>query len=120
MRVAGFGFRHAATVASLKDALARAGGGADRVATMADRATAAVFRAFAAEMGLPAEGVAGARLAAESTMTQSARVRERFGTGSVAEASALAAAGPGARLLGPRVISGDGLATAAIAERTDE
>jgi cobalt-precorrin 5A hydrolase len=53
-------------------------------------------------------------------MTQSARVRERFGTGSVAEASALAAAGPGARLLGPRVISGDGLATAAIAERKDE
>ena len=31
-------------------------------------------------------------------------------------AAALALAGPGARLIGPRVVSGDGLATAAIAE----
>ncbi|PTE19863.1 precorrin methylase, partial [Cereibacter changlensis JA139] len=36
------------------------------------------------------------------------------------EAAALAAAGPGARLLGPRVTSADGRATAAIAEGRDE
>ena len=53
-------------------------------------------------------------------LTQSAKVAERFGTGSVAEAAALAAAGPGAQLLGPRVVSGDGLATAAIAIGRDE
>ena len=35
-----------------------------------------------------------------------------------AEAAALALAGPGARLRGPRAISADGTATAAIAERT--
>ncbi|MFT4151918.1 MAG: precorrin methylase, partial [Paracoccaceae bacterium] len=34
---------------------------------------------------------------------------------SVAEACALAALGPGARLAGPRSISGDGMATAALA-----
>jgi cobalt-precorrin 5A hydrolase len=34
----------------------------------------------------------------------------------VAEAAALAAAGPGARLRGPRAVSADGTATAAIAE----
>ncbi len=59
-------------------------------------------------------------LAAQPVLTRSERVAERFGTGSVAEAAALAAAGPGARLVAPRVVSTDGMATAAIAERTDE
>ncbi|NNK15876.1 MAG: precorrin methylase, partial [Sulfitobacter sp.] len=36
--------------------------------------------------------------------------------GSLAEAAALAAAGPNARLVAARVVSGDGMATAAIAE----
>lgn len=120
MRVAGLGFRSAATVASLTDALARAGGGADRVATAADKAATPVFCAFAEAMRLPVSGVEPEGLAATATMTHSARVVGRFGTGSLAEAAALAAAGPGARLLGPRVVSDDGLATAAIAERTDE
>jgi len=43
-------------------------------------------------------------------------VPARYGARSVAEAAALAAAGPGARLVGTRVISDDRLATAAIAE----
>lgn len=120
MRVAGFGFRSAATVASLKDALRLAGGGADRLATATDKAAAPVFRAFAEAMQLPVLGVAREGLAPQPTMTQSARVAARFGAGSLAEAAALAGAGPGARLLGPRVVSGDGLATAAIAERMDE
>jgi cobalt-precorrin 5A hydrolase len=42
-----------------------------------------------------------------------------FGTGSIAEASALVAAGPGARLRGPRAVSADGTATAAIAEAAE-
>lgn len=120
MRVAGFGFRSAATVASLRDALDRAGGRVDRLATAADKAATPVFRAFAGEMRLPVLAVAPEGLADRPTITQSARVAARFGAGSLAEAAALAAAGPGARLLGPRVISGDGLATAAIAERMDE
>ncbi|MHA6346914.1 cobalamin biosynthesis protein, partial [Roseivivax sp. CAU 1761] len=40
----------------------------------------------------------------------------RYDTGSVAEAAALAAAGPGARLLGPRAVSPDGCATCALAQ----
>jgi cobalt-precorrin 5A hydrolase len=120
MRVAGFGFRSAATVASLQDALRLAGGAADRLATAPDKAATPVFRAFAEAMQLPVLAVARERLADRPTVTQSARVAERFGAGSLAEAAALAGAGPGARLLGPRVVSGDGLATAAIAERMDE
>ncbi len=120
MRVAGFGFRSAATIASLRDALERAGGRVDRLATSIDKAATPAFRAFAGEMRLPVLAVASEGLALQPTITQSTRVAERFGTGSLAEAAALAGAGPRARLLGPRVVSGDGLATAAIAERMDE
>ena len=120
MRVAGIGFRGAATLASLMDALARAGGGADLLATADTKADAGVMQALAAELGAPLQPISRPALGAQTTLTQSANVAARFGTGSVAEAAALAGAGPGAALLGPRVISGDGLATAAIAIRRDE
>ncbi|WP_108853864.1 cobalamin biosynthesis protein [Albidovulum aquaemixtae] len=120
MRVAGLGFRSAATVASLRDAFDRAGGRADLLATVAGKAEAPAIGKLAAELGLLVRAVGREELAQEVTLSHSARVAERFGTGSLAEAAALAAAGPGARLLGPRVVSGDGLATAVIAERTDE
>jgi cobalt-precorrin 5A hydrolase len=51
-----------------------------------------------------------------STPTRSPRILARFGTGSLAEACALVAAGPGARLVQPRVISADGCVTAALAQ----
>lgn len=123
MRVAGLGFRAAATAASLADALRRAEAGgapAVRLATDEGKAGAEVARAFAAGLGLPLVGVPRAALAAQTTLSHSENVAARFGTGSVAEAAALAAAGPGAWLTGPRVVSGDGLATAAIAERKTE
>ncbi|MCP1313705.1 cobalamin biosynthesis protein, partial [Halomonas sp. 707D7] len=44
-----------------------------------------------------------------------ARSHQAFGTGSVAEAAALLAAGHGARLVAPRLISNDRKATAALA-----
>jgi cobalt-precorrin 5A hydrolase len=47
-------------------------------------------------------------------------VAERYGTGSLAEAAALAAVGENAHLLDRRVTSTDGMATAAIAEGPDE
>ena len=115
MRVAGLGFRGAATLASLRDALDRAGGDAQLLATALAKSEAPVLRELVALTGLRICGVDRAALAAEVTLTHSPKVAERFGTGSVAEAAALAAAGPGARLLGPRVVSQDGLATAAIA-----
>ena len=67
-------------------------------------------------LGLPVVAVADAALRGQATLTQSGRVQALKGAGSVAEAAALAAAGPGARLRGPRAVSADGTATAAIAE----
>ena len=49
--------------------------------------------------------------------TQSPRLQARYGTGSVAEAAALAAAGPQAQLLVPRLVAEDGSATLAVARR---
>ncbi|MFP4328377.1 MAG: cobalamin biosynthesis protein, partial [Paracoccaceae bacterium] len=49
------------------------------------------------------------------TLTRSAYALDTYRTGSVAEACALAAAGPGALLLGPRAISSDRMATCALA-----
>ena len=119
MRVAGIGFRGAATVTSLQDALTRAGGGVDLLATAEKKATAPVVQELAAALGVEMRALSRDELAGQVTLTHSEKVAERFGTGSLAEAAALAAAGPGARLLGPRVASGDGLATAAIAIRRD-
>ena len=51
-----------------------------------------------------------------ATLSQSDRVEALFQTGSVAEATALVAAGQGAQLRRPRAVSEDGTATAAIAE----
>ena len=119
--VAGFGFRAAASVASLKDALARAGGDTcvACLATAADKAGAPPFRQLARDLHLPVRGIDSAGLAAQYPPTQSQVSLCARGTGSVAEAAALAAAGPGARVLRPRVISADGMATCALAEGRD-
>jgi cobalt-precorrin 5A hydrolase len=113
---AGFGFRAAATADSLADALARAGGGPAVLATAEDKARTPAFRDFARRLGLPVLGIDADALAAQPTLTQSQVSRTARATGSVAEAAALAAAGPGARLLGPRVVSRDGMATCALAQ----
>lgn len=56
-------------------------------------------------------------LPAQPVHTQSPRLQARYGTGSVAEAAALSAAGPGAQLLQPRRVADDGSATLAVALR---
>ena len=117
VRIAGLGFRTAADVASLRDALAAAGGtdGVVALATAEAKAGSQALAMLAAELGLTVVAVTPAALAAVETPTRSERVMDRYGTGSLAEAAALAAAGPGARLLGPRAVSRDRMATAAIA-----
>lgn len=116
MIVAGFGFRSGATLAALQDALARAGG-PDEVTHLATVAGKAGGLALLAKvLGLPVVAVSPEVLQAQPVLTHSERVDALFGTGSVAEAAALSAAGPGARLWGPRVVSANGQATAAIAE----
>jgi cobalt-precorrin 5A hydrolase len=112
------GFRKEATIESLRDALAAAGGarGLDALATATDKADAAVIVALAREMGLTIRAVPAEVLARVGTPTGSARIATMFGTGSLAEAAALAAAGQGARLVAERTVSHDKAATAAIAE----
>lgn len=119
MRVAGFGFRQAASLASLRDALEAAGGGKDidALATVAQKAASPALLALAKEMKLPIHALNADTLARIITPTRSDRAMARYGTGSVAEASALAAAGTDAYLLAPRATSTDGMAMAAIAER---
>lgn len=112
MRGAGIGFRAAASADALLDALRRAGT-ADALATIPGKAAAPAMRALAAQTGLP---VIAVEIAGIETPTQSPRIHARHGTGSLAEAAALAALAPGARIVAPRVTSQDGMATAAIAK----
>jgi cobalt-precorrin 5A hydrolase len=118
MRVAGFGFRKEATIEALREALVAAGGGRDldALATATDKAGAAVIVALAQELGLTIKPVPTEVLARVETTTHSGRVEAMFGTGSLAEAAALAVAGRSARLVSARTISRDKTATAAIAE----
>lgn len=112
MRVAGLGFRSAATVDDLAAALALAGA-ADLLATDARKAGADALATLSARTGLAVRAV---DVSGTETPTHSARVKEAFGTGSVAEAAALVAAGANARLVVARVVTPNGMATAAIAE----
>lgn len=114
MIVAGFGFRGAATMESLADAYAKAGP-AQVAATAADKVPG-TFSAFAQARGLNIRAVTAEDLVVQQTATQSFTSLAERGTGSVAEAAALAAAGDGARLIASRVISDDGCATCALAE----
>lgn len=115
MTVAGIGFRRGATVASVLDALARAGAeDAQQLALPARKADDPPARELAAR-GFVLVAIDEAVLAATVTPTQGAASLRHHATGSVAEACALALAGPGATLAGPRAISADRMATAALA-----
>ena len=118
MIVAGFGFSARAQEGSLRDALHRVCAATgisapQALATAQDKAAgvAPVARA----LGLNLHAVPHETLMRQVTQTRSARVMAERGTGSVAEAAALAAAGPGARLLTQRIHSKDQLASCALA-----
>jgi cobalt-precorrin 5A hydrolase len=121
MIAAGFGFRPGAGAAALnaafEAALATAGTTRDSVAIVATLDSRA--EALRAMIAQPVVALPVAALAGVATPTQSTRIRAAFGTGSIAEAAALAALGPGARLLAPRHVSPDAMATCALAHRTD-
>ena len=84
MRVAGFGFRQGTGLESFRAALA--GQRVDAVATLDSKAGALQV------LGLPVIAVTRAQLLAHA-QPGSARVMALYGTGSVAESAALAAAG---------------------------
>ena len=119
--VAGFGFREGVTLVSLHAALRLAQRGLPPVAALAapeDKAPA--LRPLAEAMGLPLVALPATVLTAVRTQTVSAFSLRARGTGSVAEAAALAAAGPQATLLCTRRISPDRMATCAIATGTPQ
>ena len=120
MIVAGFGFSTRATARSLEDALRATGydGPITVVACPDDKALSDVMSDVARPRGVLINAVLPHKLEQAQTQTQSILSRLMRRTGSVAEAAALAAAGPGARLLHPRAVSDDRLATCAIAQGT--
>ncbi len=109
---AGIGFRHAATATEIVAVVRRALilSGLDRghlgvLATAADRADEAPIREAADILAVPLMAIGPELLAAMDArvVTRSARIVATRYTGSVAEAAALAAAGPGGALLLPRI-----------------
>ncbi len=112
--VAGVGVRAATPpeeiVALVRRALTEAGLGPENLAALAtadDRAGLPALRTAAAALGLAPIGLDAATLRATDARvtTRSDRIATSRGVGSVAEAAALAAAGPRARLLLPRIAS---------------
>ncbi|WP_416137406.1 cobalamin biosynthesis protein [Halomonas sp. HK25] len=117
IRVAGFGFRRGANLVSLSEALEqlqRRYGPVERLA--AAQSMLALVQALGRERDMAVIAVTDAALPQAATLTRSEQSLLARGTGSVAEAVALLAAGPGATLLGPRLISADRQATAALAQ----
>ncbi|WP_458525034.1 cobalamin biosynthesis protein [Onishia taeanensis] len=115
-RVAGFGFRRQARLASLAEALDRLEahhGPVERLAAAASMRP--LVKALGEARGLVTLSVPDEALATVATLTRSPHSQQARGTGSVAEAVALLAAGPGATLIGPRLISTDRRATVALA-----
>lgn len=116
MIVAGFGLRSTASEAGLRAALDAAGvSGLTALAAPADKADHPALIALAAALTLPLLAIPPDLLLAQETATHSARQPARYGAGSVCEAAALAACGPGARLICTKQISPCGTATVAIA-----
>lgn len=113
MIVAGFGCRHTATEDSFRSALSGFDARPDALATLPEKL--AQLQPLADQLGLPLVPVDQTTLASQTTLTHSDPAHTAYATGSVAEAAALAAAGPGARLIGARHISQDRLATCALA-----
>ena len=121
--VAGIGCRKGAAAAEIRDAiaaaLARCGLAADALSGLAtSRAKGGepgITRA-ASTLGVPLIVVeqCGLEAVGARTATKSPRVLSHTGVPSLAEAAALAAAGPAARLLAPRVAVGS--ATCALAQ----
>ena len=121
MIVAGFGFTSRASAHSLEDAFRATGhdGPLDAIAVPDDKAAQPALLDVARARSCPIRAIQPDALEQAQTETQSFVSRMMRGTGSVAEAAALAAAGPGATLIATRQISQDRMATCAIARGPD-
>ncbi len=124
MIVAGFGFRAAASAADLRAALMLTGMDPDALASIREKAAAPALRDLSTDMRITLLSLDLDEISGVPTPTVSPRIQARFGTGSLAEATAIAGARRGAqgaqvRLLSPRLQTANGMATVAIAERID-
>ncbi|HML08648.1 MAG TPA: cobalamin biosynthesis protein [Xanthobacteraceae bacterium] len=125
MIVAGVGCRQGAPApdieAAIRAALARANIAVDAlgaVATIVAKRSEVGIQAAAARLGVAVILVSEAdiKAASERAATRSERVLALMGVPSVAETAALAAAGPSARLLGPRLAVGAATCALAVAD----
>lgn len=114
MTVAGFGCRSGADAAALRAAFAGHGATVTAVATLSHKVR--LLEPLAKALAVPLILIDPADIRGVETHTQSAASLAAYGTGSVAEAVALVAAGPGSRLIATRIISADGQAACALAE----
>jgi len=105
--VAGIGCRRGVSVAAVLAAVEAARGGRrlDALATVPAKRGEPALAEAARRLGLPL--VVGAVADGDPRLlSRSAASRATTGSGSASEAAALAAAGPGARLVGPRLAVG--------------
>lgn len=117
MIVAGFGCRKGVSEAQVRAAYDAAGVAASLFATSQAKAAEPGLAAFARTIGLPLLAIPQDALAAAPAVTVSPASLRVAGVPSVAECAALAAAGPGARLIVPRIAVGP--VTCAIAQSGD-
>lgn len=115
IRVLGIGFRTVIEPQSLLR-FAQTFGPVDLLATSAQKAGEEITQELARALGVGLVAVAPHAIRAQPTPSVSPRIMARFGTGSLAEAAALVAAGPRAGLLQFRQVSPCGRATGAVAE----
>jgi len=129
MIVAGIGCRRGTPAPEIEAAIraALAGAGVSThalgaIATIAAKQSETGIQVAAQNLGVAVVLVADADLQAsgQHTKTRSERVLALMGVPSVAEAAALAAAGPTARLLGPRLIMGSAACALATSEGRQE
>lgn len=121
--VIGVGFREQATAQSIAEVLAAVAarpalpGVATVIAVVEDKAAhpSLLAAARATQLAIEAVPADAMRRADPGLATRSELVKQQRGVGSVCEATALAAAGAGARLVVTRIISADRYATAAAA-----
>lgn len=118
VRVAGLGSRRGVSagevLAAVEAALGPSGAPLDALAVLPAKAAEPGIAEAARHLGLPllvAEAAEDRRLA-----TRSAASRSATGAGSASEAAALGAAGPAARLLGPRIVAGRVTCAIAVSE----
>ncbi len=106
MIVAGFGCRRGVTETQVRAAYEAAGRVASVLATAEAKTNEPGLAAFAKTLGLPFVGVSIEAMQAAPAVTVSEASLREAGVPSVAECSALAAAGPEAVLIVPRVVVG--------------